>query len=99
MPLLANGIITYDADATSIFVYNTTATYSCDNGYGLSGGDDVRACVQSPGEWSGIAPTCQGKFLCVGENCMTKFPNLIIDDVCTFTRSCSYIVSTKLDRT
>ena len=58
-----NGIITYAADTTSPFDYQTTASYSCDTGFGLSGGDSVRTCVSSsagPGEWSGTAPTCEG---------------------------------------
>ncbi|XP_064387965.1 uncharacterized protein LOC135336171 isoform X3 [Halichondria panicea] len=57
-----NGVITYTADTTSPFDYQTTASYSCDAGFGLSGGDRVRTCVRSslgPGEWSGIAPTCE----------------------------------------
>ena len=39
-------------------------TYSCDDGYGLLGGDSVRTCVRSPtgpGEWLGIAPTCESE--------------------------------------
>ena len=58
-----NGVITYTADTTSPFDYQTTASYSCDAGFGLSGGNRVRTCVSSssgPGEWSGIAPTCEG---------------------------------------
>ncbi len=42
----------------------TNATYSCDTGYGLSGGNPVRTCVSSdsgPGEWSGTALTCEGQ--------------------------------------
>ena len=42
----------------------TTATYSCDPGFGLSGGDSVRTCTgstENPGEWTGTAPTCEGK--------------------------------------
>ena len=36
-----------------------TATYTCNSGYELSG-SDTRTC-QSNGEWSGSAPTCEGK--------------------------------------
>ena len=59
---LADGIITFTGDMASPFDYQTTATYSCDPGYGLSGGDRVRTCVASSlggGEWSGSAPICQ----------------------------------------
>ena len=58
-----NGMITYATDTTAPFDYQTTATYSCISGFGLSGGDRVRTCVSSsagPGEWSGIEPTCEG---------------------------------------
>ena len=44
------------------FDYLTTATYSCNTGFGLSGGDTIRTCVGSssgPGEWDGTAPTCE----------------------------------------
>ena len=63
LPALANGLITYATNTTASFDYQTTASYSCGSGYGLSSGDKVRTCVGSqagPGEWSGIAPICQG---------------------------------------
>ena len=56
---LVNGQIMYDPDMTAPFDFGTTATYSCDSGYGLSGGTSVRTC-ESEG-WSGSAPTCQGE--------------------------------------
>ena len=34
------------------------ATYTCNDGFELSG-SDTRAC-ESNGEWSGSAPTCEG---------------------------------------
>lgn len=41
---------------------NVTATYSCDIGFGLSGGDEVLTCGgdgSSPnGEWNGTPPVC-----------------------------------------
>ncbi len=58
-----NGMITYATDTTAPFDYQTTATYSCNPGYGLSGGDTVRTCTglaDSSGEWTGTAPTCEG---------------------------------------
>ncbi len=59
-----NGLITYATDTTSPFDYQTTATYSCDTGYGLSGDDSARTCVSSggPGEWNGIELTCEGTY-------------------------------------
>ena len=59
-----DGFITYSPDTTSPFSSQTTATYSCANGYGLSGGDRSRTCMSSnsgPGEWNGNAPSCEGK--------------------------------------
>ncbi len=58
-----NGVITFSG-ATSGFM--TTATYSCDSGYGLSGEDTARTCTSNmgPGEWTGTAPTCEGEDLC-----------------------------------
>ncbi len=61
-----NGYIIYATDTIALFDYQTAATYSCDDGFGLLGGDLLRSCVGSssgPGEWSGTAPTCEGKRL------------------------------------
>ena len=62
-----NGLITYSPTVTSEATYNTTAIYSCDVGFGLSGGEDVRTCEGDgnslDGMWSGDAPTCEGDFL------------------------------------
>ena len=55
-----NGIITFTGETSG---FMTMATYSCNPGYGLSGGDSVRTCTSSsvgPGEWSGTSPTCEG---------------------------------------
>ncbi len=74
-----NGLVTYATDTTSPFDYQTTATYSCDTGYGMSGGDTVRTCVSStagPGEWSGTVPTCEGVYSCVS--------NLVINYGCNY---------------
>ena len=57
-----NGFITYSEEASPTLGFMETAAYSCNVGYGLSGGDRVRTCVGpagSSGEWSGTAPTCQ----------------------------------------
>ena len=55
-----NGVITYSGGSSALL---GTATYSCNTGFRLSGGDTVRTCVGatgSSGEWTGTAPTCQG---------------------------------------
>ena len=47
--------------------YGTTATYQCDSGYELTGGDTVRTCTgdgSSPvGQWNGTTPNCTGKLI------------------------------------
>ena len=62
-----NGLIIYSPTVTSEATYNTTATYSCDLGFGLSGGEEERTCegdgISLDGMWSGITPTCKGNFL------------------------------------
>ena len=60
-----NGDITYAMDTTAPFDYQTRATYSCNPGYGLSGGDTVRTCtgtLDGNGDWTGIAPICRGRY-------------------------------------
>ena len=54
-------------------IVNSTATYSCNTGYTLTG-DDMRTCMET-GLWSGSEPICTGKmyacvkftFTCVGK--------------------------------
>ena len=61
----ANGFITFTEGSSSSLQFMTNATYGCNTGYGLSGGDRVRTCVGSvvgPGEWSGTEPTCIGMY-------------------------------------
>ena len=41
-------------------VYQDTVTYTCNNGFQLSG-DPTRTCG-SDGQWSGSAPTCDRKY-------------------------------------
>ena len=63
----ANGQIVFASDNVAPFDLATTATYSCVSGYGLMGGDTVRTCMENGGSvigmWSGMAPSCGGKFL------------------------------------
>ena len=60
------GQIVFALDDEAPFDLATTATYSCYSGYGLMGGDTVRTCEESGGSvigaWSGIAPSCGGKY-------------------------------------
>ena len=62
----ANGRVTFSSDDVALFTLGTMATYSCDQGYGLSGGNAVRMCnantviTDSEGVWDGSAPTCEG---------------------------------------
>ena len=72
-----NGLITFDPDMTAPHSFTTTATYGCSSGYGLSGGDRVRSCVESsagPGEWSGTEPTCQGYIICLSYHTVLVLP-------------------------
>jgi hypothetical protein len=58
---LVNGHVTYSNISR---VYNSVATYSCDQGYELHG-VRYRYCQSVNGtsqfEWTGIAPLCRGK--------------------------------------
>ena len=59
-----NGSITFVVDTTPTFDFMTAATYKCDSGFALSGGDEVRICeeglIEGVGEWSGTKPICDG---------------------------------------
>ena len=62
-----DGRVTY---STSLpFVSETMATYFCDTGFGLSGGDVTSICGgdgSSPnGMWSGTPPVCEGTYVFV----------------------------------
>ncbi|XP_064386396.1 P-selectin-like [Halichondria panicea] len=52
-------MVSYNGGSPDIRPVDTGATYSCSNGYTLTGGDITRVCV-SGGSWSGSPPTCQG---------------------------------------
>lgn len=49
-----NGLITLSIESPG----STTATYSCDTGYVLAGGDSVRTCTAEV--WDGTDLTCEG---------------------------------------
>ena len=62
LPPLMNGVIAYTDGLTDSRPINTSiATFTCDNGYTLTGGS-VRAC-QIDGTWSGSNFTCQCKLV------------------------------------
>ena len=52
-----NGQVSHTAGTT----FRQTATYSCNSGYNMVGGN-LRSC-QATGMWSGRMPTCQGMLL------------------------------------
>ena len=62
-PLVVDcGTLTAPTNGTISFTtttFGSTATYSCNTGYTLSGGS-IRTC-QSDGTWSGSVPTCEGE--------------------------------------
>ena len=68
LPDPTNGRVTFSTDSLALFTLNTVATYSCDEGYGLSGGSTTRTCgpnavnTDPEGTWSGSAPTCEGEY-------------------------------------
>ncbi len=55
--MIINGAVVY-SDTTILRAEGSTAYYSCDTGYELSG-SSVRECTDSG--WSGSPPTCVGK--------------------------------------
>ena len=65
LPNIENGDIVYSDDISEPYDYGTTATYQCDSGYELTGGDTVRTCTgdgSSPVvQWNGIETKCTGK--------------------------------------
>ncbi len=56
---IPNGAITYSRDIASRYAIGTTATFSCDSGYYLSG-SSMRNCTESGtmGVWDGSATQC-----------------------------------------
>ena len=59
-----NGNITYSTvTVEDLYNYGTTATYQCDSGYELTGGDTVRTCTSNQdSQWNGTAPVCLGNY-------------------------------------
>ena len=77
LPALENGMITYSPDSEGPnYDLSTVATYTCNEGFALVGGDRMRTCEDvsngSSGEFDGTAPTCQGTCACIN-NCKNYF--------------------------
>ncbi len=56
----ANGMISYTMGTASVRPEGTIATFTCNNGYTLTGGSFSQC--QNDRTWSGTAPTCQCEF-------------------------------------
>ena len=61
-----NGVIIYSS-STAPWPHGTNATYQCDEGFGLDGGDDIRTCGGDSnnyiGYWTGTALNCLGMLI------------------------------------
>ncbi len=65
LPGIPNGMIEYGPDTTPNYMFRTTATYICNEGFSLdiSVGNEVRTCVNDNGldnlgVFTGSQPTC-----------------------------------------
>ena len=58
LPVLANGMITYNSGSSDVRPVGTVATHSCNPGFVLNRGNEQRTC-QSTLLWSGSAPFCE----------------------------------------
>ena len=71
-----NGNIVFEMDTTATFDGLTTATYSCDPGFSMQGGDMIRTCAgtadNSLGTFDGDAPTCDREW---NWNCLENVYN------------------------
>ena len=56
---VVNGRISYNSGSSNRRSVNTVATYSCNSGFSLKGGEKRTCEVDS--DWSGTAPTCIGE--------------------------------------
>jgi len=59
-----NGDIVFSPDTIALFDLATEASYVCDRGFALVGGDETSICVVDPvvndGIWTGERPNCTG---------------------------------------
>ena len=67
LPAITNGSIAYATIPIPNYIFGTTATYTCVEGFGLKAGNRNRVCTgerTSPsGAWSGATPRCEGTYL------------------------------------
>ena len=59
---IPNGVITFSPDSTPDYDLYTTATYSCNQNYTLSG-NGLLTCINAfgSGTWDSFEPSCMGK--------------------------------------
>ena len=59
---IPNGVITFSPDSTPDYDLYTTATYSCNQNYTLSG-NGLLTCINAfgSGTWDNFEPSCMGK--------------------------------------
>ncbi len=62
LPFIPNGAITYGPDTIAPFDVGTVATHSCNDGFILGAGSEIRTCLNS-GIWSGLIPVCRGTLM------------------------------------
>ncbi len=60
-----NGAVVYSTGLSTFYDYQTSATYFCDTGFGISEGTVIRTCGgdgSTPnGTWTGNDAVCEGK--------------------------------------
>ncbi len=65
LPPPANGRVFYFTDFTPPYDYGTVATYSCNTGFSIGGGDVNSVCAdvdnEAEGGWTRTPPTCERK--------------------------------------
>ena len=70
-----NGMIAYSSDTTSPFDFETTATFTCNEGFFIEG-EPTRSCAGDGssinGMWNGASPFCAG-MCAVRWNCCMEF--------------------------
>ena len=59
LPFIPNGAITYGPDMNAPFAVGTVATHTCNEGFRLGLGSEIRECLNTRA-WSGLTPVCIG---------------------------------------
>ena len=74
-----HGQVSFDHLLSAPYIRGTKATYSCDLGYGLDAGDEVRTCKMDgfgpEGVWNGTEPYCIGN---LSSLCLLLMMNLFL---------------------